>query len=198
MKKINKYIIAFLSVFALLLGCETTDMDKLNDPNILAPDQADPALLFNTIQLNYRSSMTTFNNLGGQLSRIDYMFGRVYRENFSPSTLNGPWNNLYSGIMPDLAVIESLNTDGSLNFLEGAGKAMQAHIMMLLVDYMGDVIWSEAGNPQEFPSPSLDDGASVYQAALALLDEAKGLLTADNGLVLDMYFDGNSAQSVKF
>lgn len=198
MKKIHYHIIAFLSVLALLQGCETTDLDKQNDPNILAPDQADPSLLFNTIQLNYRNSITTFNNLGGQLSRIDFMFGRVYRENFPPSTLNGPWSNLYSGIMPDLAVIESLNTDGSLDFLEGASKAMQAHVMMLLVDYMGDITWSEAGNPAEFPSPTLDDGASVYQAALGLLTEAKGLLTTDNSLVLDMYFDGSAANWVKF
>jgi len=198
MKKINKYFIAFLSVFALLQGCESTDLDKLNDPNILGPEQADPTLLFNSIQLNFRSAVTTFNNLGGQLSRIDFMFGRVYRENFSPSTLNGPWNNLYSGIMPDLAAIENLNGDGSLNFHVGASKAMQAHVMMLLVDFMGDIVWSEAGNPAEFPSPTLDDGQAVYQAALTLLAEAEGLMTDNNNIVLDMYFSGDASKWRKY
>lgn len=200
MKKINIYIIAFLSVFTLLQGCETTELDKGDNPNILGPDQADPILLFNSIQLNYRASVTTFNNIGGQLSRIDNMGGRVYRENYPPSTLNGPWGNLYSGIMPDLATIENLNTDGSLDFVEGASKAMQAHVIMLLVDYMGDIIWDEAGNPTEFPAPSLqdDDGASGYQAALALLDEARGLLTSDNQIVLDMYYGGSADKWVKF
>ncbi|MBC9797640.1 SusD/RagB family nutrient-binding outer membrane lipoprotein, partial [Sinomicrobium weinanense] len=198
MKRFKYIIIAFLPVLAFLQGCETTELENLDDPNNLGPDQADPALLFNSIQTNYRDAVTTFNDIGGDLGRIEYMFGRVYRENYTGSALNGPWADLYSDMMPDITTIENLNADGSLNFVLGASKAMQAHIMMLLIDYMGDIVWTEANNPAEFPNPTLDDDEAVYQAALSLLDEAKGLLTQDNSIVLDMYYDGSAEKWVRF
>lgn len=200
MKRHNKYlIIAFISAFALFQGCETLDLEKLADPNALGPDQADATLLFNNIQLNYKNAVTTFNDRGGELGRVEYMFGRLYLNNYPGSTLNGPWGNLYSSIMPDIANMENLNEEGKYDFIIGASKAMQAHIMMLAVDYMGSIVWSEANNPVEFPSPKLDDGAVVYQAALDLLDDATSLLNgASAGTALDLYYAGSSTKWTKF
>lgn len=197
-KHSKKLIIIFLSVFTFI-GCETTELEKLVSPNALGPDQADPTLLFNNIQLNYRNAVTSFNNLGGTLSRIEYMSGRTYYGNFPGSTLNGPWGNLYSSMIPDISTIEALNTDGSYDFLLGASKAMEAHVMMLLVDYVGDIVNSEANNAAEFPSPMLDDDEAVYQAALVLLDEASALVEgAAVGEALDLYYDGSTDKWIKF
>ena len=91
------------------------------------------------------------------------MFGRNYFSNYIPSPLNGPWNDLYSDIIPDIAAIQLLNDQGAdLSFHLGVAKAMQAHIMMCLVDYLGDIVYSQANNPAEYPSPGLDDDAEVY------------------------------------
>ena len=200
MKRHNKYLtIIFLSVFALFQGCETLDLDKLDNPNALGADQADPTLLFNTIQLNYRNAVTTFNNLGGELGRVEYMFGRLYRSNYPGNTLNGPWNNLYSGMIPDIATIEDKNGEGAYNYILGASKAMEAHVLMLSVDFMGDIVWSEAFNSAEYPSPGVDQGTAVYQAALGLLDEASALMTGSSvKTALDMYYGGSTAKWLKF
>lgn len=200
MKRHNKYLILiFLSVFTLFQGCETLDLEKLENPNALGADQADPTLLFNTIQLNYRNAVTTFNNLGGELSRAEYMFGRIYLSNYPGNTLNGPWNNLYSGMIPDIAVIAEKNTDGDYDYILGASKAMEAHLMMLSVDYLGDIVWSEAFNSVEFPAPNVDEGSVVYQAALDLLDEASALMTgATVGTSLDLYYEGSASKWIKF
>jgi len=200
MKRHNKYLtIIFLSVFTLFQGCETLDLDKLDNPNALGADQADPTLLFNTIQLNYRNAVTTFNNLGGELSRIENMFGRNYRSNYPGNTLNGPWSNLYSGMIPDIAVIEEKNSEGDYNFVLGASKAMEAHVLMLSVDYMGDIVWSQAFDSANNPNPTVDQGSAVYEAALGLLDEATTLMTgAPVKTALDMYYGGSSTKWLKF
>ena len=200
MKKYNKYlIIIFLLAFALFQGCESLDLEKLNTPNALGPDQADPALLFNHIQNDYRDGVTNFNDIGGELSRIENMFGRVYYSNYPGSRLNNPWNNLYSGMLPDIAAIENLNTDGSFNYLVGASKAMEAHLLMLFVDYIGDAVYTEANDAADFPTPQLDDGASIYQSALSLLDEAKTLLQGSTlGAATDFYYQGDADKWIKF
>ena len=62
MKNIYKLsFIVFLSVFTLFLSCETVELEKLQDPNALSPDQADPTLLFNSVQLNYKNTVAIFN-----------------------------------------------------------------------------------------------------------------------------------------
>lgn len=200
MKKHTKILFfTFLSVMTFFQGCETLELEKLQTPNALSPDQADPSLLFNSVQLNYRNAVTTINNIGGDLSRIEYMFGRVYYDNFPGSALNGPWNNLYSAMIPDIQNIEDLNDEGSLNYVLGASKAMQAHVLMLLVDNIGDIVFSEANKPLEFPNPMLDDDAAVYAAALALLDEAAVLLDgAGIGTAQDLYYLGSSEKWIKF
>lgn len=200
MKRHNKYLImVFISVLALFQACETFELERLDDPNNLGPDQADATLLFNQTQLNYLDAVTTFNNIGGELSRIENMFGRVYLNNYSGSALNDPWGDLYSGMLPDISTMESQNTDGSLNFVVGASKAMQAHLMMLLVDYIGDITNSEANNPSEYPNPKLDDDEQVYTVALNLLDEASALIQGSSpGTALDMFYGGDTDKWVKF
>ncbi len=199
MKRIYKLLIlTVLATGTMFYSCETLELEELASPNALAEDQADPNLLLNTIQLTYRNALDTFSFVGGDLSRVEYMFGRNYFNNYGPNTLNGPWASLYNVMLPDIAVMESLNSDETnLKFHLGAAKTMQAHVMMLLVDFLGDIVWTEAFNP-EFPQPTVDDDQAVYDAALAVLAEGKSLLQAaqtdfNNGQlvvnnILDMFF----------
>ena len=198
-KTYNILVIVFLLGLTVFQSCETVELEKLEDPNYLSPDQADPSLLFNNVQLSYKNAVTSFNNIGAQLSRIDQMSGRVYVTNYTGGSLNGAWNNLFSTMNPDISLIESLNEDGSQNYLIGASKAMQAHLMMLLVDYLGDITWSEANMPKDFPNPAIDDDEAVYQAALALLNDATSLMQgASLGTATDLYYEGDSSKWIKY
>ncbi|NNL79422.1 MAG: SusD/RagB family nutrient-binding outer membrane lipoprotein [Flavobacteriaceae bacterium] len=208
MKRIYKFLIlTVLATGTMFYSCETLELEELASPNALAEDQADPALLFNNIQLSYRNAIDTFNAIGGDLSRSDYMFGRNYFNNFGPNTMNGPWASLYTSMIPDIAAMEAkAAADETLNlsFHIGASKTMQAHLMMLLVDYLGDIVWDEAFDP-DFPQPIVDDDASVYTAAEGILAEGKGLLQSaltdfnnDQLIVndiLDMFFAQGSPGS---
>jgi len=193
MKKVYKLILmSFVAMGALFQSCETTELELIDNPNALTT--GDPTFLLNSIQGAYRSSMTIANDRSSELTRIDYMFGRNYFANYGAATMNGLWGNLYSGVIPDIAALEAAETEeNDLSHLRGMAKVMQAHMLMHLVDFIGDVVpLAEAGDPTNFPepNPTTDAGASAYADALDLLDQAVNLLNvgAPTTLAEDFYY----------
>ena len=199
MKRIFKYLMmTVIAAGTMFYSCETTELEDLVSPNALSPDLADADLLLNSIQVSYLGAMQDMQYNGAALGRISYMGGRVYYNNFSSGTVSGAWGSLYSGMLPDIAAIEAQNGEENLlAFHLGISKAMAAHVMMGIVDSVGDIPFSQANNPSEYPSPSVDDDADVYAAAVAMLDEAESYLNAAGGGD-DLFYGGDSSKWMKF
>ncbi|MGB5405117.1 MAG: SusD/RagB family nutrient-binding outer membrane lipoprotein [Robiginitalea sp.] len=205
MKNLFKYISIVFIAGALLNSCETTDLDLRVSPNDLASDQADPNLLLTSVQLAYGTNQQALSDISAELTRIDYMFGRDYFNNYPGSVLNGTWGRTYSsngngvgdpvsiGILTNLQTLETLNEDPEtdLGFHVGVAKTLYAHQLLQLVDFIGEATFSQAGNPGEFPAPALDGGAEVYASALGLLDEAESLFAANPTTIgaVDIFYD---------
>ena len=199
MKRIFKYLMMMVIASATMFySCETMELEDLASPNSLSPDLADADLLLNKIQISFLSAMQDMQYNGAALGRISYMGGRVYYNNFGAYTVSSSWYQLYACILPDIAAIEGLNgEDNLLAFHLGMSKAMAAHIMMGIVDSVGDIPWAEANNPVEYPNPGVSDDADVYAAAVAMLDEAQGYLDAAGGGD-DMYYGGDASKWTKY
>jgi hypothetical protein len=203
MKKINKLLlIAIIAFGALFNSCDTTVLNDLASPNALSTDKADPDLLLNSIQLAYRANQRAFQANSAQLARIEYMFGRNYFNNFGGGTLNGVWTNVYTTMITNGKAIEEIDAnseDKDLSYHIAVYKTLTAHSLMQLVDWLGDIPLSEAGNPSEFPKPKVDDDAAVYAKAIAMLTEAKVLFenTAGIGTGTDFYYDGDATKWIK-
>jgi hypothetical protein len=214
MKKIFKYITVVLLAGGFFNSCETTEMNLRVSPNDLAANQADPNLLLNSIQLAYVSNMTTISNLGGELTRIDYMSGRNYFNNYPGDTFNSIWSRTYSsafnsegssdpsvGIWTNIEALKEIDeaSDIDYSFHIAVGQTLKAHMLLLLVDYLGGAVLSQAGNPDEFPAPLLDEGQAVYAGALALLDEAAALFAKNPQAtgVSDFFYGGDSTKWIK-
>ena len=196
MKKIYKYLLlTMIASGTLFYSCETVELEDLASPNALSPSQADINFLFNRIEMEFVDSFgdnngTGFNSRGSDLGRIDYMFGKNYFNNYGSGTVQGPWNNLYNDMIPDIAAIEAQHSaDNDLSYYLGVSKLLQGHLMMMLVDYLGDIVFTESNNPAEFPTPNLDDDQTVYNAAIALIDEAIAYLNA-------IPLDGNGSKII--
>ena len=192
MKKIYKLLILTIASTSMLFySCETIELEDLANPNALTPTDTDPAFLFNAIQREYLFTVSTFNFNGGVLSRGEYLGNSDYFNFAGSGALDGAWNNLYADMLPDIAALKQINAanpDLDLSTNIAIAQIMEAHLLTLFVDYLGDIVWSQANNPNEFPNPILDDGASVYAAADVLLDEAKALLAIGAPLVgADLY-----------
>ena len=194
MKTIYKiFLLALISSGTLFYSCETTELEQLVSPNALSPEQADPDLLLNTIQRAFVTNAITFNDRSAELTRIDYMFGRDYFNNYNSSTFDGVWSRSYSSIFANINLIDARNEEGLFDFHMGVSRILQAYTLMQLVDFLGDIPFSEALNPDEFPNPTVDDDASVYSVARAYLDEGKAFLNdANPGSATDLFYGGNT------
>ena len=210
MRKLIKYITVVFIAGGVFTACETTDLDLRVSPNDLASDQADPNLVLNSIQLAYATNMSVLSDRGAELTRIDYMGGRDYFNNYPGSTMNGVWSRTYSsggngpgagvsvGIFTNVDALIAIDeqTDTDYSFHIGVGQTLKAHMLFLLADYIGEAAYSQASNPSEFPAPILDGGQEIYNVALGLLDEAEALMSGSPNAqgATDLFYGGDTAK----
>ncbi|MBT8316251.1 MAG: SusD/RagB family nutrient-binding outer membrane lipoprotein [Lutibacter sp.] len=200
MKKISKLLKLMLFCGVLVLGsCETTELDITQNPNALSPEQANPDFFMNSIQEDFARFVETFGRRGAELTRIDYMAGRDYTSAYSPAGFDGVWTTAYQSMMQDIKVMNTLSVDSGLNYHVGMGQVFQAYTMMTLVDFFGDVPYTEALAGADNLNPTADSGASIYAAAIALLDEAIANFSADALAEpeIDFYYDGDWDKWIK-
>ena len=200
MRKINNLIKMLVLCGGLFFAsCETTELDLTQSPNDLAPDQADPDFYLNAIQIDFAYLTESFGNTAGALTRIDYMNGRDYANAYSPSNFDGRWSSAYQTIMNDIKELNIIAGETGLNRHIAMGQVIEAHVLMTLVDFFGDIPYTEALQGADNLNPVADSGASVYAAAIALLDGAITNFNNDalGNPALDMYYDGDWAAWTK-
>lgn len=173
MKNIFKYL--SVAVLLVLSSCSLTDLDHLENPNGVAPENAESRFIFYAVQLDFETFYNTVHWNSTQPVRMTAMTGgNIYNNAFGQGTYNFAWNLAYSDLLPDMdALIGVAETEGSeFPALAGATKTLKAYMLMTLVDIFGNVPYSEAGQGVTNKSPNADDDQAVYDAALALLDAA--------------------------
>ena len=192
------YKIAFVGLVFFASSC-STDLDLLDSPNEVTPDNASVDDLYNNVQINFGNHIQTmwFNTAG--MSRMLAQTGAFdYQSATTPNGFNFLWSNAYAGMFPDIGAINDLAAERGLNFHSGASKIMQSIVLTHLVDLFGNVPFSEAGQGTDVISPASQDGASIYAAANALLDEAIGLLEAGGPTpVNDLVYNGDASKWIK-
>lgn len=183
-----------MSTLLVLVSCETTELDLTDNPNALSPSQADPTFFLNSIQIDFAFWVNSMGERGAELTRINYMSGRTYNNIYSPDSWNGIWSSAYRGMLEDIRLMNLLAEEAGLNYHRGMGKVFEAYILMTLVDYFGDIPYTEALQGGEgILNPEADSGASVYSAAIALLDSSIADFIAEGPVPSNDYFYGGDA-----
>lgn len=194
MKNILKLgLIAVLFFFAA--SCDNTELDLLDNPNEVTPENAELDLLFNKVVLDFGEFTYNISLETQPYTRMLAMSaGNQYNNQDAPTSFDGEWRLAYSRMLPDMELILQLAADGGFTTHAGITKVMKAYVLFTLVDMWGDVPFSEALQGVENSSPAADDDESVYNAALALLDEAIDDLKNPVGSPAnDLFFGGNAA-----
>jgi len=205
MRKINNLIKMLVLCGGLFFAsCETTELDLTQNPNALAPADADPDFYLNSIQLSYAYLIESFGNTAGAVTRIDYMSGRDYANAYQPGSFDGRWSSAYQTIMQDIREMNVLADEAGLTKHKAIGQFIEAHILMTLVDFFGDVPYTEAFEGAANLNPVSDSGESVYAVALGLLDAAIANFNADalgepawTSNEVDPFYDGDWAAWTK-
>jgi hypothetical protein len=198
MKPILKIFSFYFSLFLILGACETLELDLTENPNALNPSQADATFFLNAIQVDFAYWVHRMGDPAGELARINYMNGRTYKNVYDPADWDREWRDAYKTIMEDIRLMNLLADEAGLNYHKAMGKVFQAYMMLTLVDFFGDVPYSEALQGGEGNlNPIADSGASVYQAAIDLLNSAITDFNIEGTTHDDFYFGGDATKWIK-
>ena len=189
MKKFKlTYILALFSVL-FYTSCETTELEITSDPNFLSPEDANVDLFLNGVQEDFARFVQGFGDTGAELTRIDYMYGRNYADVYSPQSFNGLWTSAYQGMREDLRLMNALAAESGQTFHIAIGQIIEAYVMVTLVDFFGNVPYSESLSAANLDlesrlNPNADNGADIYAAMHTKLNEAITALGANPVLLL--------------
>jgi hypothetical protein len=175
----KRFIYGLTLAAGMVLATSCTDKldELLENPNAVNATTASPDFLLNSIQLNYQSFWYGVSDRGARLTRQINQGSALYEAGYAAGATNGTWSTAYASILADVDFLLPLAEKSNLQRHMGIAKTIKAMVLMDLVDTYGNVPYTEAIDPANF-SPKVDDGATVYAAALKLLDEASAHFTA--------------------
>ncbi|WP_378177799.1 SusD/RagB family nutrient-binding outer membrane lipoprotein [Aquimarina sp. SS2-1] len=193
--------ILFLLVLALgLNSCETTELEILESPNVLNPNQADIDFFLNSMQLTTATFFENITEEGMETTRILHMFGPTYDNAYGPGQLNNAYTNAYAGILADNRAMVPLAEEKGLFTHIAIGQILEAYVIATLVDYLGDIPYSEAVLGLENENPNVDSGQAIYDEMFTLLDNAIANLnlTSSAEPAIDVYYNGDKSKWIRF
>jgi hypothetical protein len=122
--------------------------------------------------------------------------------NLSDTEVNGIWRtNLYGGVLADCEELLKADPTSTHPHYYGIAKVIKAFTYSQLVDFWGDVPYTEAMQFANNFQPAVDDDAAIYPQLLTLLDEAIAHLKETSPLVApsaqDFIYTGNAARWIK-
>lgn len=210
MKKTFKKIGLTVSNIAmiLLLGCDTTELSVVPSPNALNPEQASVDFFLNQIQQQVAEihsgeedrNENGLSQFGMQPVRMLNGGGPTYRELNDPDDFDRVWDNVYARALIDIRTMNPIAEEAGQFTHIAIGQILEAYMMMSMVDFFGDVPYSEAVNGGEgILNPEVDSGASIYEAAdQLLLDAIVNLNREEIALPTnDLYYGGDESKWIK-
>jgi len=192
MKKMKKiiYILVGFAVVLLADSCETTELDITENPNALTEPTVDG--LFVSIQENFVRHIAGggsgedffaganggFDQVGMDLTRVSNFFGSLYNAQLLDAAQDAEWGNAYRGVLQNIETMIPLAEEEGLTRHVGIARFMQAYVYSTLVDFFGDVPFTDALQARDGVfAPTLTSGADVYAACFEFLDQADANFT---------------------
>ncbi|MEM0938364.1 MAG: SusD/RagB family nutrient-binding outer membrane lipoprotein [Bacteroidota bacterium] len=180
----------------IFVACESTDLDLTQDPNFLSPSEANADFFLNAIQVDFGKVVNEFGEETAEVVRMKYMNGRNYQNAYEPTDFDIEWTDVYQQVLQDIDQMTVIAEEGELYTHVAIGQIIEAYTMIMLVDFFGDIPYSEAlqGDELNF-NPVLDGGASIYDDVLVLLDEAIANLALEEAALpgTDLFYNGDEA-----
>ncbi|MEM6803113.1 MAG: SusD/RagB family nutrient-binding outer membrane lipoprotein [Bacteroidota bacterium] len=197
-----KYIkVIFMSLALFLASCQNL-VDDINDnPNdILITDIDAELFLTGAMLANSVAQGGHLARIGamysGQLVGLSSLYSNIYGFSLSTAESVATWSRYYVGTIPNLRHIRNIAPNDRL--IVGIAKVLEAHAIGTAASLFGDIPYTEINNP-DISDPVFDDQESVFNAMIALLEDASGDLGATNSrsLPADIYFEGDAQRWVE-
>ena len=177
-----------------LVAVSSCDLNQLDNPSKLSPSQADPDLLLNQVQIFTADTYFNMSDFGMQMTRMNHFYGPNFENGFTPLSFDYIWTTAYANVLVNAQTLIPLTTTQGLTMHSGMAKVLSAYVAMTLVDFFGDIPYTEALKSTNL-SPKADAGASIYADAIAKLDDALlDFAQTELKKPFDLYYGGNKTK----
>jgi hypothetical protein len=179
---IYKLILPVALLSAGLAGCKK-QLDINKNPNAVTESNITAELILPNALSN--TGAQTALGYGWLANWIGYWSpSGSYNPNTEESTYNitssfqeTKWANVYNALF-DLDAAEQKARAKGQSYMQAMAMIAKAHLFQNLVDLYGNIPYSQAFKPFEFPTPMYDKGEDVYASLQAKLDTAINLLSS--------------------
>jgi|GEM_PF-2332385 len=172
MKTSNQLLLILLSIF--LWNCEQTDFNLQTPPDEISTGNADYDLIITGVLDQFCREVHDeyFLNIGEFVRYI------ALDNEYIPSTSGGQnrfrnhWGFAYN-LVKDIQFVETAaQEDPSLVFHRAIARVIWVNTFANMVDLHGDVPYSQALDPVNYPHPAVDKGEDIYEDLFKILDNA--------------------------
>ena len=204
-KSINKIIFFSMLLSLGMVGCKK-ELDINNNPNQPTSESITPELILPNALHNV--GVQTANGYGWLANWMGYWSASG---SFNPSTEESSynitntfqefkWAGIYNALF-DLDQVEVKARANNQPFYVAVAMINKAHLFQNLVDLYGNVPYSQAFKPTEFPTPAYDKAEDIYDSLQLKLDEAISLLktatVTTQAKTIDIVNNGNVNQWIR-
>lgn len=192
-------------ILAIVLGFGFASCDSYMDinqaPNSPAESNMTPSIMLPAAEMNLAA---TYGNLmripaGYYTQHFAHAFGTSNYVDYSQFTMSATrsstaYSQMMRGALKNLETIRNLAKDKEEWGTYLAATTLRAFGFQSLVDCYGEIPFSEAFDVSN-PSPHYDQGADIYAALIAELDEALSKVTGAEVVATNFLFPGQRANA---
>lgn len=191
-----KFIKSIILTFGVLVATSCT-LDLTEDPNAVQPKEILPSLQLNSMQRNLAVFFQGASTFGMQMTRLQNAGDAIYLTTVTPESFDGMWSTAYASILSDADQLIALADEKGFARHAGIARIIQAYILITLVDYFGDVPFTQAFAGAGNFNPEVDLMTDLYPLAITILDRAKlDLRTPATTAVPAGYFNSAFAPAI--
>lgn len=199
MKKLKFLLASIVVATFAFYSCESYDLNGTQDPDALPPGVSEPNFKLNSIQTSFASFYYSISaDTKGPIRMIN-QFGS-YNSAADPQNTQGQWSTAYASILKEIKNFKETESQTSLPYHFAITKIIESYTLVSLVDFFGDVPYTQAMLGAANLNPGVDSGASIYDAMIVNLDESIALLNGPVPIIRptsDMYYNGDATKWIK-
>jgi starch-binding outer membrane protein, SusD/RagB family len=201
MKKILS--ISTVSLLLLASSCKKVVEDVNISPN--RPADAPSNLVLNGAQVSsivlYEGDWARLSGMWTQsFTGVDRQYTTLNNYVTTAGDYDNTWSTAYRGIIAPANIIIAKEAATNNKILIGIAQVMKAQAFGTLTALYGDIPFTEADNPIQFPTPKFDKQSAVYAGLQTLLDGAIANLTSGVGVspaAKDIFYGGSASKWAK-
>ena len=198
MKKRLKYISLSFIMMSLFISCEITNFDLQDNPNLLTTESADPEFLLNELQYLFQDIMGDMSLNTDDVMRYEAITNN-YGDVVDSEVLDVEWERYFEALSISKTITGLAESNQNLNFHNAVNKLLMGYLTITMVDYIGDIPYSEASKPDEFSNPKLDSSADLYKMVISDIDAAITAIEASTvNISTDLFYSSSKENWISF